>query len=72
MNIIGIDVYIPFSVKSELTGPSSKLDRSFGLPIEKLVQYPDNLHLWDIYYFWLAPTLCYEVNFPRSQRIRKL
>lgn len=37
-----------------------------------LVQYPDNLSLKDIYYFWLAPTLCYELNFPRSGRIRKM
>jgi hypothetical protein len=37
-----------------------------------LVQYPDNLTLKDIYYFWLAPTLCYELNFPRSGRIRKM
>ncbi len=25
----------------------------------------------DIYYFILVPTLCYELNFPRSARIRK-
>ena len=25
----------------------------------------------DIYYFMVAPTLCYELNFPRSARIRK-
>lgn len=25
----------------------------------------------DLYYFLLAPTLCYELNFPRSPRIRK-
>ena len=36
-----------------------------------LVQYPDNLTLSDMYYFWFAPTLCYELNFPRSGRIRK-
>ncbi|CAK9819820.1 Diacylglycerol O-acyltransferase 1 [Anthophora quadrimaculata] len=36
-----------------------------------LVQYPDNLNLCDLYYYVLAPTLCYELNFPRSQRIRK-
>ena len=36
-----------------------------------LVQYPDNLNLLDLYYFILAPTLCYELNFPRTQRIRK-
>lgn len=42
---------------------------SFG---NELVQYPDNLRLKDIYYFWMAPTLCYELNFPRSGRIRKM
>ncbi|KAJ8966983.1 hypothetical protein NQ317_009264 [Molorchus minor] len=36
-----------------------------------LVQYPDNLTLKDLYYFLLAPTLCYELNFPRTDRIRK-
>ncbi|KYN16974.1 Diacylglycerol O-acyltransferase 1 [Trachymyrmex cornetzi] len=36
-----------------------------------LVQYPDNLSLGDLYYYILAPTLCYELNFPRTQRIRK-
>lgn len=25
----------------------------------------------DLYYFMVAPTLCYELNFPRSPRIRK-
>ena len=24
-----------------------------------------------MYYYWFAPTLCYELNFPRSGRIRK-
>ncbi|KAL6263344.1 hypothetical protein P5V15_006142, partial [Pogonomyrmex californicus] len=36
-----------------------------------LVQYPDNLNVADLYYYILAPTLCYELNFPRTQRIRK-
>ena len=25
----------------------------------------------DMYYFLMAPTLCYELNFPRSARVRK-
>lgn len=33
-----------------------------------LVQYPDNLSLKDLYYFLVAPTLCYELNFPRTSR----
>lgn len=37
----------------------------------QLVQYPDNLNVRDLMYFLLAPTLCYELNFPRTTRIRK-
>lgn len=36
-----------------------------------LVQYPENLNLKDLFYFILAPTLCYELNFPRTSRVRK-
>ncbi|XP_017476707.1 PREDICTED: diacylglycerol O-acyltransferase 1 [Rhagoletis zephyria] len=39
--------------------------------IPKLVQYPDNLCYKDLFYFLLAPTLCYELNFPRTTRVRK-
>ncbi|KAG7469792.1 hypothetical protein MATL_G00132570 [Megalops atlanticus] len=35
------------------------------------VTYPGNLTHRDLYYFIFAPTLCYELNFPRSPRIRK-
>lgn len=35
------------------------------------VSYPDNLTLNDMYYFVCTPTLCYELNFPRTIRIRK-
>ena len=38
---------------------------------QQLVQYPDNLTISDIYYFICVPTLCYELNFPRTERIRK-
>ncbi|XP_002736160.1 diacylglycerol O-acyltransferase 1-like [Saccoglossus kowalevskii] len=50
--------------ESHYTIPNGKLSTH-------LVQYPDNLNLKDLYYFLLAPTLCYELNFPRSERIRK-
>lgn len=36
------------------------------------IAYPNNLTLKNLYYFLLAPTLCYELNFPRTQRIRKI
>lgn len=35
-----------------------------------LVSYPNNLSIADLVYFVAAPTLCYELNFPRSERIR--
>lgn len=38
---------------------------------KELVKYPNNLTISDIYYFMFSPTLCYELNFPRSGRIRK-
>ena len=37
----------------------------------KLVDYPDNLNIKDLAYFCVSPTLCYELNFPRTNRIRK-
>ncbi|XP_041624685.1 diacylglycerol O-acyltransferase 1 isoform X2 [Vulpes lagopus] len=42
-----------------------------GGAAQRMVSYPDNLTYRDLYYFLFAPTLCYELNFPRSPRIRK-
>ncbi|XP_055376424.1 diacylglycerol O-acyltransferase 1 [Condylostylus longicornis] len=39
--------------------------------ITELVHYPDNLNFKDLFYFLCAPTLCYELNFPRTTRVRK-
>lgn len=36
-----------------------------------IVKYPNNLNIRDIAYFMAIPTLCYELNFPRTDRIRK-
>ncbi|CAK5009200.1 unnamed protein product [Meloidogyne enterolobii] len=35
------------------------------------LQYPNNLTLGNLYYYMMAPTLCYELNFPRTPAIRK-
>ncbi|GAA57901.1 diacylglycerol O-acyltransferase 1 [Clonorchis sinensis] len=35
------------------------------------VTYPNNITLSNLYYFIFAPTLCYELNFPRTLTIRK-
>uniref|UniRef100_A0A8C2WFW6 O-acyltransferase n=1 Tax=Cyclopterus lumpus TaxID=8103 RepID=A0A8C2WFW6_CYCLU len=45
--------------------------QSNGSAVHPPVSYPGNLTHRDMYYFVFAPTLCYELNFPRSPRIRK-
>ncbi|KAI6052503.1 diacylglycerol O-acyltransferase 1 [Marmota monax] len=45
--------------------------KASGATAQRTVSYPDNLTYRDLYYFIFAPTLCYELNFPRSPRIRK-
>ena len=35
-----------------------------------MVRYPYNVALHDLYYFWAAPTLTYQINFPRSPNRR--
>uniref|UniRef100_A0A3B5QK29 O-acyltransferase n=1 Tax=Xiphophorus maculatus TaxID=8083 RepID=A0A3B5QK29_XIPMA len=59
------------------TAKAKKLSRSLSCPSsqqfkggEQKVCYPGNLTIKDMYYFVLAPTLCYELNFPRSPKIR--
>ena len=51
----------------------AKTSLSGDLIVEEhqLISFPDNLNLKNLYYFVAVPTLCYELNFPRSQRIRK-
>ncbi|KAK7886365.1 hypothetical protein WMY93_025986 [Mugilogobius chulae] len=54
---------------------AKKLSRSLSCPSgfsgdNLKVCYPGNLTLKDMYYFAFAPTLCYELNFPRSPKIR--
>lgn len=56
---------------------AKKLARSLSCPSAQIsnggdrkVCYPGNLTIRDMYYFVFAPTLCYELNFPRSPNIR--
>ncbi|KAI1711865.1 MBOAT, membrane-bound o-acyltransferase family domain-containing protein [Ditylenchus destructor] len=37
----------------------------------KSFRYPRNLTIYDLYYFMFAPTLCYELEFPRTSTLRK-
>ncbi|XP_074058253.1 diacylglycerol O-acyltransferase 1 [Macrotis lagotis] len=50
---------------------ASGTKKANGDVASKGVNYPANLTYGDLYYFLFAPTLCYELNFPRSPRIRK-
>ncbi|KAM3873340.1 diacylglycerol O-acyltransferase 1-like [Diretmus argenteus] len=57
------------------TAKAKKLSRSLSCPSDQRsgnhrVCYPGNLTIKDLYYFVFAPTLCYELNFPRSPTIR--
>uniref|UniRef100_A0A3Q3FWF5 O-acyltransferase n=1 Tax=Labrus bergylta TaxID=56723 RepID=A0A3Q3FWF5_9LABR len=52
-----------------LTRPN--VPQSNGSAVHCHVSYPGNLTHRDMYYFVFAPTLCYQLNFPRSPRIRK-
>ncbi|XP_006635906.2 diacylglycerol O-acyltransferase 1a [Lepisosteus oculatus] len=47
------------------------VEKANGSAIQAQTTYPGNLTHRDMYYFIFAPTLCYELNFPRSPRIRK-
>ncbi|XP_076332278.1 diacylglycerol O-acyltransferase 1-like [Tachypleus tridentatus] len=66
--------------RNQMDANRHKRRGSFGLTVSStandlnevsLITYPRNLNLRDLYYFMFAPTLCYELNFPRSARIRK-
>ena len=37
---------------------------------EKDISYPQNVTLKNMYYYWVAPTLTYQIVFPRSPKIR--
>jgi diacylglycerol O-acyltransferase-1 len=39
-------------------------------PEDVSISYPDNVTLWDMYYFWFAPTLTYQLAFPRAPFVR--
>lgn len=34
------------------------------------IKYPKNVTLGNIYYFWLAPTLTYQIAFPKTPRVK--
>ncbi|CAL8100167.1 unnamed protein product [Calicophoron daubneyi] len=58
------------TLEHEPYDPQLSLEKRPLKPLQ-YISYPDNLTLRNIYYFIFAPTLCYEINFPRTLTIRK-
>ena len=55
----------PLEKSTDSESDSEKSDDGANASSATLVRYPDNVTLGDLYYFMAAPTLCYELNFPR-------
>jgi hypothetical protein len=53
---------------AELQNPKGGSDS--GLAAAGFITYPQNLNLADVAYYMLAPTLTYQLNFPRMKRRR--
>ncbi|XP_053904768.1 diacylglycerol O-acyltransferase 1-like isoform X3 [Malaclemys terrapin pileata] len=51
--------------------PSAHQSRRNERGQSKQIMYPMNLKVKDLYYFLLAPTLCYQLNFPRQKNCRQ-
>ncbi|XP_059507584.1 diacylglycerol O-acyltransferase 1-like [Stegostoma tigrinum] len=67
--------WAPLGLKSAIKHPgisscASDPGNIAGGNPQQLVTFPDNLTVKDLYYFLFAPTLCYQMNFPRSSKIR--
>ncbi|OZC09831.1 MBOAT family protein [Onchocerca flexuosa] len=65
-----ISIFIVFVVEKLMVIRKLKV-RSSALQKESLLIYPHNLTLQNLYYFIFAPTLCYELQFPRTNGRRK-
>ncbi|KAJ6220603.1 hypothetical protein RDWZM_006415 [Blomia tropicalis] len=63
--------YIENIIKPNYTKPKkrkfslNRVDDNEG----PLLYYPQNLSIQNIYYFFYAPTLCYQLNYPRTKSI---
>nr|XP_014353467.1 PREDICTED: diacylglycerol O-acyltransferase 1-like isoform X1 [Latimeria chalumnae]XP_014353468.1 PREDICTED: diacylglycerol O-acyltransferase 1-like isoform X1 [Latimeria chalumnae]XP_014353469.1 PREDICTED: diacylglycerol O-acyltransferase 1-like isoform X1 [Latimeria chalumnae]XP_014353470.1 PREDICTED: diacylglycerol O-acyltransferase 1-like isoform X1 [Latimeria chalumnae] len=64
-----VDVEVRFTRRSRT---EQRVQFQLQEPMEPLsrTKYPLNLTLKDLYYFLKAPTLCYQLNFPRMKWIR--
>ncbi|XP_069074951.1 diacylglycerol O-acyltransferase 1-like [Pleurodeles waltl] len=51
--------------------PDNRQSRNNEQGTTKKIFYPINLNVQDLYYFVAAPTLCYQVNYPKSGQFRQ-
>jgi len=59
--------------KNDIEGPNNMQQLALVKdldPCDTKLVYPNNVTLSDIYYFWFAPTLTYQLAYPRSPYIR--
>ncbi|XP_039358819.1 diacylglycerol O-acyltransferase 1-like isoform X7 [Mauremys reevesii] len=61
----------PVRGTSRMQDPSAHQSRRNERGQSKQIMYPMNLKVKDLYYFLLAPTLCYQLNFPRQKNCRQ-
>ncbi|XP_065272772.1 LOW QUALITY PROTEIN: diacylglycerol O-acyltransferase 1-like [Emys orbicularis] len=57
--------------RMQAADPSAHQSRRNERGQSKQIMYPMNLKVKDLYYFLLAPTLCYQLNFPRQKNCRQ-
>ncbi|CAF4437355.1 unnamed protein product [Rotaria sp. Silwood2] len=63
-------LHINYQCRQALFGKKKDSRRHSSVSKDQIF-YPNNLTYKNLYYFIFAPTLCYELNFPRSSCIRK-
>ena len=63
--------YAFFKFEFTFSDPFDAANGKVPSSVNEVVTYPNNLTVRDLYFFMAVPSLCYELNFPRTSRIRK-
>jgi len=67
--VVNKDYRLAYQAGKPITDDIKHIDLSEEINIKK---YPDNLTIGNLLYFLFAPTLIYQLNYPRSPKIRYL
>ena len=62
VNLYYLEQYKQGKLKPKINADSNTKDN------EKLLKYPNNLNIGNYFYFVRVPTLCYEINYPKSEK----